>query len=130
VEVVVAADLSVPEREHVGVGSVKLPAGTSPRHDTARHDHIVARFDPQFRVELELLEVLRNLREDALEYLLGTGECPVRRNALGLGSIHSTSGAIWARTCGTSPRPKASYIPAIVRPLSVVGLVLAMGPSR
>jgi hypothetical protein len=45
-------------------------------------------------------------------------------------SIHSTLGAIWARTCGTSPRPKASYIPAIVRPLSVVGLVLAMGPSR
>jgi hypothetical protein len=78
-------DLSVPEREHVGVGSVKLPAGTSPRHDTARHDHIVARFDPQFRVELELLEVLRNLSEDTLEHLLGTGECPVRRNVLGLG---------------------------------------------
>ena len=126
-------DLSVPEREHVGVGSVKLPAGTSPRHDTARHDHIVARFDPQFRVELELLElleVLRNLSEDTLEHLLGTGECPCVGMFSASVSIHSTSRAIWARTCGTLPRPKASYIPAIVRPLSVVGLVLAMGPSR
>ena len=69
----------------MGIGGIKLPAGTGPRHDAAGDDHVVARFYPQFRVELKLLEVFGNLSEDVLEHLLRAGECPMRGNVPGLG---------------------------------------------
>ncbi len=69
----------------MGVGGVKLAAGTSARDDTAGHDDIIASFYSQFRVEFKLLEVLGNLGEDVLEHLLRAGERPVRGNVSGLG---------------------------------------------
>ena len=82
----------------MGVGGVKLAAGTSARDDTAGHDDIIASFYSQFRVEFKLLEVLGNLGEDVLEHLLRAGERPVRGMFPASVSIHSTSEAIWART--------------------------------
>ena len=82
----------------MGVGRVKLAAGTSACDDTAGHDDILASFDPPLGVEFKLLEVLGDLGEDVLEHLLRVGERPVGGMFSASVSIHSTSGVIWART--------------------------------
>src|SRR5581483_10094882 len=84
-EVVVAADLAVTEREHVGIGGIEVPSAARPGSDPAGDHDVVAGLDPQLRVELEGLEMLRYLGEDAAEDLVRAVEPPVCRDVLGFG---------------------------------------------